>query len=155
MRILNVYPKATLVGSEWTFIVKVTDLDTRSVSKFTHIIPAGVTATVPLLELKVVFDLTVADTDTDQDVDDALFDDDIKPGPQTETVWSNWQERAETIIGSLSAPYTVQDYWAEWSKQDTAKTRNDARSALVSGRGWTVGAVHQHEGDGTNTDEAS
>jgi hypothetical protein len=107
----------------------------------------------PLRELKVVFDVTVADTDTDQDVDDALFVDDIKPGPSIETVIGNWIERAEAIIGATDP--TLADYWAEWSKQDTAKTRNDARKALVKQRGWTVTAVHQHEGDNSNTDESA
>ena len=154
-RNLNVYPKASIEGSTWTFIVKVYEHATKTYSRFEHVVPAGVTAASPLLELKVVFDLTVGDTDTDQDVDDALFVDDIKPGAGVETVIGNWIDRAETIIAGLSAPYTRWDYWAEWSKQDTAKTRNDARAALVTGRGWTVTYVHQHEGDGTNTDETA
>jgi hypothetical protein len=152
-RSLHVYPKATLVGSTWTLIVKVYEATTRVTNRFEHTIPAGVTVSNPLRELKIAFDLEVADTDTDQDVDDALFTDDIKPGPQVQTVWGNWQDRAETIIGGLTNP-TLGDYWADWSKQDTAKTRSDARRALVTQRGWTVSNVHQHEGDGTNTDEA-
>jgi hypothetical protein len=121
-------------------------------SRFVHVIPAGLTATSDLRELKYGFDLTVDDTDTDQDVDDALFVDDIRNGPQVETVIGNWIDRAEVIIAGLSDPYTVADYWAGWSQQDTAKTRNDGRTALITGRGWTVTSFHQHEGDGTNTD---
>jgi hypothetical protein len=152
-RSLHVYPKAILEGSSWTFIVKVYEHATRTTNRFLHTIPAGVIASTPLRELKISFDLEVADTDTDSDVDDALFVDDIKPGPQTATVWGNWQTRAESVISGLSDPYTLADYWADWSKQDTAKTRTDARRALVTQRGWTVSNVHQHEGDGTNTDE--
>ncbi len=102
-----------------------------------------------LRELKLVFDVEVADTDTSQDVDDALFVDDIKNGPGVETVWGNWQGRAE---GNITPGMTQAEYDAAWSKQDTAKTRNDASKALVSQRGWTVSNVHQHEGDGSNTD---
>lgn len=157
-RELHVFPKVSLVGSTWTLRVNVYEhaayvpgvtSKEEATSRFVHEIPAGVTVTVPLRELKVAFDLTVGDTDTDQDVDDMLFVDDVKPGPAVETVWGNWQERAEGIIG-VTDP-TLAEYWAAWSKADTAKTRNDVASA-VSGRGWTVTAVHQHEGDGTNTD---
>lgn len=159
-RNLHIYPKAVIDGSEWTFLVKVYDVDTRVNSRFEHTVAAGVTADVPLRLLKVSWDMIVADTDTDQDVDDALFVDDIRPGPQTETVWGNWVDTAEGIISGLSDPYTVQDFWAEWTFGLTQAVRNDANRALVSGpggigRGWTVvaGTVHQHEGDGTSTDE--
>jgi hypothetical protein len=154
-RNLHVYPKAVLDGSTWTLLVKVYEHATGVNSRFLHSVPAGVTVTTPLHELKVSFDLVVADTDTDQDVDDALFIDDIKPGAQIGTVWSEWQGRAETIISGLAPGFTLIDYWSEWKKSDTAKTRNDARRALVTQRGWTIvaGSVHQHEGDGTNTDE--
>lgn len=153
-RLLHVYPKATLEGSTWTFHVRVYEHATGNTSRFVHTILAGVIATSPLRELKVVLDVTVDDTDTDQDVDDALFVDDIKPGPSTETVIGNWIERAEAVVAGLTEPYTLGDYWADWSKQDTAKTRNDVAKALVSQRGWDVTFVHQHEGDGTNTDES-
>jgi hypothetical protein len=153
-RTFHVYPKAVLEGSTWTLIVKVHEPSTRTNSQFVHAVAAGVTVANPLRELKISFDLTTGDTDTPQDIDDALFVDDIQPGPQVETVWSNWQERAEAILGGLTDP-TLADYWAEWSQQDTAKTRSDARKALITQRGWTIdaGSVHQHEGDGTNTDE--
>ncbi len=151
-RTLQVYPKAILDASTWTLIVKVAS------SRFEHTIPAGVTATESLSLLKLVFDLIVEDADTDQDVDDALFIDDIQPGPQTRTVWGNWQERAEGIIAGLDPGYTVDDFWAAWTKGDTQAVRNDANRALVSGpggigRGWTITAIHQHEGDGTVLDE--
>ena len=147
-RNLSVYPKATLEGSTWLLRVKVDG------SRFEHLVPAGVTAEIPLQLLKVVFDLTVEDTDTDADVDDALFVDDIAPGPSTATVWGNWQLIAEGIISGLSPGYTDQDFWAAWTQGDTQAVRNDANRALVSGpggigRGWTITFVHQHEGDGT------
>ena len=150
-RNLSVYPKAFLEESTWQLVVKVDD------SRFDHVIPAGVTAETPLQLLKVVFDLTVEDSDTDRDVDDALFVDDIKPGPITETVWGNWQAIAEGIITGLSSGYTVDDFWAVWTMGDTQAVRNDAQRALVSGpggigRGWTITSVHQHEGDGTVTE---
>ncbi len=150
-RSLSVYPKAILEGSTWTLIVKVDG------SRFEHVVPAGVTAETPLQLLKVVFDLTVEDTDTDQDVDDALFVDDIQPGPSTATVWGNWQEVAEGIISGLSPGYTVDDFWAAWTMGDTQAVRNDANRALVSGpggigRGWTITGFHQHEGDRTVTE---
>ena len=87
MRSLNVYPKATLAGDEWRFLVKVHDEDTRVQSRFVHVETAGVTAEIPLTLLKLCFDMQVADTDTNQDVDDALYVDDIKPGGGVETVW--------------------------------------------------------------------
>ncbi len=146
-RTLQVYPKAVLTGSEWQFTDKVGD------SRFRHTIAAGVTAETPLLLLKLVFDLVVEDTDTDQDVDDSLFVDDIRPGPQTETVWGNWQELAESIISGLAPDYTADDFQAAWRPQDTNAVRQDARRALVTQRGWTVVSVHQHEGDGTVLDE--
>ena len=123
-------------------------------SKFRHVVGAGVTADPPVQLLKVVFDLTVEDSDTDADVDDALFLDDIQPGPSTATVWGNWQIRAEGIISGLSPGYTVDDFWAAWTGGNTQAVRNDANRALVSGpggigRGWTITSFHQHEGDGT------
>ncbi len=151
-RSLEVYPKATLDGSTWRLVVKVDD------SRFEHLVPAGVTAETPLQLLKVVFDLTVEDSDTDQFVDDALFLDDIQPGPSVSTVWGNWQERAEGIITGLSPGYTEPDFWSAWTTGDTQAMRQDGQRALVSGpggigRGWTITFFHQHEGDGTNTDE--
>ena len=147
-RSVSVYPKAFL-GSTWRLVVKVGS------SHFRHVIPAGVTADPPVQLLKVVFGLTVEDSDTDQDVDTALFIDDIHPSPgQTETVWGNWQITAEGIITGLSPGYTVDDFWAAWTQGDTQGVRNDANRALVSGpggigRGWTITGFHQHEGDGT------
>ena len=159
-RNLQVYPKASIEGSVWTLTMKVYEPTTRANSRFVETIPAGLTVERPLPLLKVVWDLVVADSDTDQDVADSLFVDDIKPGGQIETVWGNWQARAEGIIGGLSTGYTVADFWASWTFGDTQAVRNDANRAMVSGpggigRGWTivVGTVHQHEGDGSNTDE--
>ena len=150
-RNFEVYPKAFLRDSTWHLTVGVADSD------FDHLIPAGVTAETSLVLLKVVFDLTVEDIDTDQDVDDALFVDDIKPGPTTETVWGNWQAIAEGIITGLSPGYTAEDFWAAWTMGDTQAVRNDVQRALVSGpggigRGWTITSLHQHEGDGTVTE---
>jgi hypothetical protein len=150
-RSLSIYPKASLDGSTWKLVVKVGD------SRFEHLVPAGITAETPLQLLKVVFDLIVEDSDTDSDVDDALFVDDIKSGPGVETVWGNWQTRAEGIITGLDPGYTVDDFWAAWTMGDTQAVRNDANRALVSGpggigRGWTITSVHQHEGDGTVTE---
>ena len=103
--------------------------------------------------------MVVAATDTDQDVADSLFVDDIASGPSVETVWGNWQTRAEGIISGLTTGYTVQDFWSVWTFGDTQAVRNDANRAMVSGpggigRGWDIvaGTVHQHEGDGTTTD---
>ncbi len=148
---LNAYPKAVLTGSTWKYVLGVGRTD------FDHLIPAGVTAEVPLVLLKLSFDLTVEDSDLDSDVDDALFLDDIKPGNGEETVWGNWQKRAEGIITGLDPGYTVDDFWAAWTMGDTQAVRNDAQRALVAGpggigRGWTITFVHQHEGDGTVTE---
>lgn len=156
-RNLQVYPKAVLDGSIWFVTGKVDEFATGTRSRFEHVIPAGVTAETSLPLLKIVFDVIVEDTDTDQDVDDALFVDDIKPAPgirNIETVWSNWQARAEGIIAGLAPGYTVKDFWAAWTMGDTQAFRNDANRALVSGpggigRGWTITFFHQHEGDGT------
>ena len=155
MRSLHVYPKAGITGTEWWFLVKVTDADTRVQSRFEHVEPAGVTATVPLTLLKLCFDMQVEDTDLDSDVDDALYVDDIKPGGGVQTVWGNWRDVAETIVSSLSPGYTRADFWAAWSKQKTDAVKADARRALITQRGWSipVGSIHQHEGDGTVTEE--
>ena len=158
-RTLHVYPKAIIDGATWTYVLKVYEPATRINSRFTHIIPAGVTAETPLLLLKVSFDLIVADEDTDQDVDDALIVDDIRPGPQVETAIGNLQITAEDIITGLDPGYGLAEFWAAWTHGDTQAVRNDFNRALVSGpgnggRGWEIvaGTVHQHEGDGTNTD---
>ena len=150
-RNLQVYPKVILNGSTWDVVGKVDEFATGARSRFKHLVPAGVTAEVPLRMLKIVFDLTVEDTDIDQDVDDALFVDDIKPGPSVQTVWSNWQAIAEGIITGLSPGYTENVFWAAWTEDDTKAIRDDANRALVSpsGRGWTITGFHQHEGDGT------
>jgi len=152
-RSLNVYPKAVLTGASWLFIVKVYEAATGTSSRFEHTISAGVTAETPLTLLKLSFDMVVDDTDTDQDVDDALFVDDIRPGPQVETVWGNWQELAEVKISGLSSGYTVDDFSATWSKQNTNTVRQDVKRALITQRGWSVLFVHQHEGDRSVTEE--
>ena len=159
-RTLHVYPKASIEDSTWTLTMKVYEPATRVNSRFVEIVAAGLTVERFLPLLKVSWDLIVDDADTDQDVADSLFVDDIRPGPQVETVWGNWQDRAEGIITGLTTGYTVTDFWADWTGGDTQAVRNDANRAIVSGpggigRGWTIvaGSVHQHEGDGTNTDE--
>ncbi len=83
---------------------------------------------------------------------DALTADDIKPGPQTETVATNWIERAEADINGLPPGFTAEDFTAAQSKQDTSRMRSDALGAF-NDRSWTATSFHQHEGDGTNTDE--
>ena len=153
-RNLQVYPKVILDGSTWLVSGRVDEFATGTSSEFLHVVSAGVTAEVPLKLLKIVFDLTVEDTDTDQDVDNALFVDDIQPGPSTATVWGNWQARAEGIITGLSPGYTERDFWAAWTTGDTQGMRQDAQHALESGpggigRGWTITFFHQHEGDGS------
>jgi hypothetical protein len=155
-RNLHVYPKAVIDGSTWTYLVKVFDQDTRTNTRFEHVVPAAVTAEVPLRLLKVSWDMTVADSDSDADVDDALFVDTASGGPTNgETLWETWQGLADPKIAGLTSPYTAADFFAEWSQQDTARIRNAARRILINGRGWTVvsGTVHQHEGDHSNTDE--
>ena len=154
-RNLHVYPKAGIAGTEWWFLVKIFDQDTRVQSRFEHVETAGVTAEVPLTLLKLCFDMVVEDTDLDSDVDDALYVDDIKPGGGVKTVWGDWRDVAEAIISSLPPGYTRADFWAEWSKQKTDAVKADARRALITQRGWSipVGSIHQHEGDGTVTDE--
>jgi len=157
-RQLHVYPKAFIEASTWTLTMMVFDQTTRVTSHLVETVAAGLTAERPLSLLKVGWDMIVADSDTDQDVADSLFVDDIRPGPQTETVWSNWQDRAEGIIATLSTGYTVEDFWTAWTHGDTQGVRNDVQRAMVSGpggmgRGWTIvaGTVHQHEGDGSST----
>ena len=143
VRNLEVYPKAFLDGSIWKYTLAVGDSD------FDHVIPAGVTVETPVQFLKVVFGLTVEDSDPDLFVDIALFNDDIHPAPgQTETVWGNWQAIAEGIITGLSPG---EDFWGAWTQGDTQAIRQDIQRALVSGpggigRGWTITFFHQHEG---------
>lgn len=156
-RNLQVYPKAFLDGSTWFVSGKVAEIAVGTPSRFKHVIPAGVATEIPLQLLKLVFGLIVEDTDTDQDVDDALFLDDIKPGGGVETVWGNWQVRAEGIITGLDPGFTAEDFTAAWTMGDTQAVRNDAQRALTTGpggigRGWTITGFHQHEGDGTVTE---
>ena len=158
-RTLHVYPEASIAAASWTLTMKVSEAATGVSARFTETVPAGVFAEQPLDLLKVSWDLIVADADTDRDVADALFIDDIKPGSGVETVWGNWQSRAEGIITGLTPGYTLEDFLAAWTMGDTQAMRNDAQRALTTGpggigRGWTVvaGSVHQHEGDGSSTD---
>ncbi len=153
-RQLQVYPKVILTGSNWLASVRVDEFLTGTSSRFEHLVPAGVTAEVPLQLLKVVFDLTVEDTDTDLDVFNALVNDDIHPAPGTEeTVWGNWKSRAEGIITGLDPGYTEADFFAAWTQGDTQAMRQDAQRALetgpAGGRDWTITFFHQHEGDGS------
>jgi len=154
-RNLHVYPKATLVGDQWLFIVKVGEKATGVTNRFEHVETAGVTAEIPLYLLKICFDMTVDDAVTDQDIDDSLYLDDIKNGPGVETVWGNWRDLAEGIISGLTPGYALPDFFIEWSNKDTKQTRNDARKALVTQRDYYIdpGSVHQHQGDGSNLDE--
>ena len=158
-RTVHLYPKAVIDAATWTFLVKVYTPDTRVNSRFEHTVPAGVTATTPLVLLKFNLDMIVEDTDTDQDIDDSMFVDDIRPGPQVESAWFQWQELAEGIITGLTPGYTALDFRQAWTFGDTQAVRNSFNRALVAGpggvgRGWTIipGSLHQHEGDGTTTD---
>lgn len=155
MRTVNVYPKAFIDGATWTYVLKLFEAATGNGSRFVHVVPAGVTTPRPLPLLKLCFNLLVPDGTPDTDIDNALFTLDIRPGQQSETVWGNWQTLAEGIITGLLAEFTVEDFWAAWTFQDTAAIRTDARRALITLQtGWTVdeASVHQHEGDGSNRD---
>ena len=152
-RNLQVYPKVVLDGSTWTLVLDVSE-DGVKEADLTFSLPAGVTSTLPLVLLKLVVFIIVGDTDTAQDVMDALTVDDIQPGPQIGTVASRWVERAETDINGLPPDFTAEDFTAAQSKQDTSRMRNDARTALGD-RGWTENpdrVFHQHEGDETVTE---
>ena len=98
MRIVEVYPKAVLSGDVWRLNVKVGS------SSFVHLFPSTVTVTGEVMLLKVVFILEIGDTDTDQDVDDMIITDDIKPGSGVETVWGNWQANAEAVLDGMVDP---------------------------------------------------
>lgn len=153
-RFLEVYPKAILDGSTWELVVKVHDQTTGTSTRIVHTEPAGVTSTEPLTLLKLVLNLETEDTATDQDVADALLVDDIKPGGQTETVWERWRNIAEGIIDGLRVGFTREEFQAAWGPNSTNQIRNGARFALIDGpgpigRGWTILAIHQHEGDGS------
>jgi hypothetical protein len=146
---LGVYPKVTLRESTWRVILKVDEPGAHS--RFRHTVPAGVTAEVPLMMLKLAFDLTVPDTTAHADVDTALFTDLIDRGKdKNKTVWQVWQQLAEDILTGLT-DYTWREYLAEWSTNDTQRVRNAAKNTLITQRGWVVTDVHQHEGDGSIT----
>lgn len=152
MPIFEVYPKAFLEGSTWNLLVKVGDDNPQTAST-----PASVTSAAPIVLLKMIIRLDTG-ADPASEVFVALTVDDIRPGPQTETVWGNWVTTAESIAASLPPGFTGAEFRAAWTQGDTMAIRNDGRRALVSGpggigRGWTVLSIHQHEGDGTNTDE--
>jgi hypothetical protein len=153
-RTYHLYPKAVIDGSTWTYHVKVYEPATRTNTRFEHTAPAAVTAEIPLRLLKVSFDLVTGDADTPQDVDNAMWLDTASGGPTNgETLWESWQGLADPKIAGLTTGYTQADFWAEWSQQNTARIRIAARRILVNGRGWTIPFAHQHEGDGTTTDE--
>jgi hypothetical protein len=148
-RTVHVYPKATIEGSTWTYVVKV------GASRFVHSEAAGVTAEIPLTLLKLSYDLTVPDGVSDQDIDDAHWLATASGGPNNgKTLWGAWRDIAESNLSGLSPGYTKADYYAAWSNQDTSRVRDQGRRILVNGLGWSidVGSIHQHEGDGTNTD---
>ncbi len=150
---MHVYPKVVLHGSTWTLILGVSEGGVKE-PDLTFSVAAGVSSDLSLELLKIVFNVIVGDTDTAQDVLDALTADDIQPGGQFRTVASNWVERAENNIDGMPPGFTAEDFRAAQSKQDTSRMRADTEKALVDGRGWEVviGSVHQHEGDGTVTD---
>ena len=151
-RNLQVYPKVVLEGSVWTLHLDVSEGGVKE-ADLTFSLPAGVVSALPLVLLKLVFGIVVSDTDTAQDVMDALTADDIHPAPnQTETVATNWIERAEADINGLPPGFTAEDFTAAQSKQDTSRMRSDALGAF-NDRSWTATFFHQHEGDGTVTDE--
>lgn len=152
-RAVTLHPKATIDGPLWSLLVKVEDDVTDERFRATYTAVALTPSTRPLYTLKVSIGLQIADTDTLADVADAITVDDIQPGPSVATVWDEWREIAEGNIDGLAGGYGLSDWWASWSKADTNKVRQDFRAALVTGRGWTVTSVHQHEGDGSNTDE--
>lgn len=151
---IQCYPKVQLKGTTWRVRVKLSSDTDYAVIE--HIETAGIAADCTdqnagqLLLLKLSFVVVVEDSDTFQDVFDALIVDDIRPGPQTASVWDRWRDRAESILSGMSSPYTRADYWAEWGQNDTAAIRNDARTA-IGNRGWTVlpGSVKYMEGDGS------
>ncbi len=146
-RNLHVYPKVIL-SSTWTLSLDVSEGGINE-ADLTFSLPAGVTSALELVLLKVVFDLVIGDTDVAQDVMNALTVDDIHPSPgQTETVATNWIERAEADIDGLPPDFTAADFMAAQSKQDTSKMRGDALQAF-GGRAWTATDFHQHEGDDT------
>ncbi len=149
-RILNVYPKTTIEGSTRTVTVKVFDQQTGIVSRFVHI-GSGVAAEVSLIGLKYVFDLIVPAEVTDQDIDNALYMDDIEPG---KSAWAKAGAMINTIIGGLPGGYDQAMFWAGHTKPATAAARADIDKALVIQRGWVIvaGSMHQHEGDGTSVD---
>ena len=148
-RSVQVYPRAMIAGPTWILSVEVRD--GSETFTFEHRVAAGIAIIGNLRLLKIVFDLTIGDADTAADVDAALFADDIRPGPQVGTVWGNWQSTAEGIIGTRTQ-LTEAVFWADWTRQNTAAMRNDARRALEIQRGWTVTFIHQHEGDGGVTE---
>ena len=153
-RTLHVYPKVVLDGSTWTLHLDVSEGGVKE-ADLIFSLSSGVTSAFPLVLLKIVFNVVVGDTDDAQDVLDSLTADDIHPAPgQTETVATNWIERAEDDIDGLPPGFTAADFKAAQSKQDTSRMRADTKKSLVDGRGWEFGAgtIHQHEGDGTNTD---
>ncbi len=153
-RTLHVYPKATITDASWTYICVVGE------TNFVHVVAAGITTERTLELHKLVIDLDTSSgpgPDTDEDVDDALFKDDIQPGPQTLTAWEDWQGIAEGIIDDLTPGYTEREFWEAWTGGDTQAMRQSLQRALVSGpggsgRGWTITGFHQHEGDGTVND---
>ena len=149
---VEVYPKAWLDGSTWHARFRVKDLATGAASEFEHSEAAGVSTVEPLRLLKLVVGLDMPDGTAPEDVRDSILADDIKPGGGEETVWGNWIEIAEAIVGT-STDLTQEEFWADWAPNMTNAVRSDARRAWVTQRGWTVLWVHQHEGDGTVLEE--
>lgn len=148
-RNLAITPKIVLDGSDWVLAFFVYDKDLRVRSKFKYVFPASVSSPVPIRLLKVAFDMIVDDTDTDQMVADAFVYEDIRSGPQVETVIGNWIGLAETQIQGLGDPWTYNDFVAAWTPNEVNAVIGDVRT-LIKNR-WTipVGEIHYHSSEGS------
>jgi hypothetical protein len=152
---LEAFPKVVLRAgaADWLLAVKVTDQDTAESHTITGTFTAGVTHDQDLSLYKLVVEVTTTHTTETieqkaQDVFDALTVDDIEQKPGVQTVFGNWQERAEAVISGLAAGARNGALWTGFGNPDRSKTRNDARSALTA-RGWTFVALHEHQDEDT------
>ena len=128
----EVYPKAWLSSSGWELVLRVLDMDTDEQTEYRATAPGTAGRwRVPKLVLEL------DGPSSPDEIRDLFLSDDIRPGPQTETVWEAFVDTAE---GNTA-----------WTKQDTAKLRQ-ALSRGLSGYPWTLLAVEVHEIDGTVTE---
>ena len=139
-RVIEVYPKVVLDGSTWLIRVKMRVIDTGQNQVVERAFPAGVTGDLRLLKLVLI--VRVPNRVTPVQLGGGLFDHTIGTVTYPGTFWDYWQDQAETHITAGSG-----------TGKAATKALRDGFETMIGQLGGSVLRVHQHEDDGTNTDE--